>query len=93
MAYLGQYYADKIQGAINKALYDKSGKEDYRKWAIANLKEASLHWKAYATKASGLYHPQYLTRFHSQADPKRIDLTELQTLVDKDIIEVGGNQE
>jgi hypothetical protein len=93
MAYLGQYYADKIQGALNKALYDKSGKEDYRRSAIANLREASMHWKTYATKATGLYHPQYLTRFHSQADPKRIDLNELQTLVDKEIIEVGGNQE
>lgn len=90
MSYLGQYYSSKIYGAINKALFDKSGKEEYKQLAISHLKDASRQWKVYAAKATSLYKPQYLTRFLSIADPKRVDLIRLQAEVDQDIVAAGG---
>jgi len=93
MAYLGRYYSSKILGATNKAMFDKSGGEEFRKLAILDMRDASWHWKTYAAKVSSLYEPQYLTRFHCIADPKRIDLVELQAQVDQDIVAVGGKLE
>lgn len=90
MSYLGQYYASKIQGALNKALFDKSGHEEYKRSAISQLKEASKHWHAYAAKATSIYEPQFLTRFLSMVDPKRVDLLKLQEKVDQDIVLAGG---
>ncbi len=49
MAHLGNYYAEKIRGATDLALFDKSGKADERESAIRHLQAALEHWKRYAT--------------------------------------------
>ena len=48
MAHLGHYYAEKVQGACDIALLDKTGDEKYRITAIAHLEKALGHWTAYA---------------------------------------------
>jgi hypothetical protein len=49
MAHLGNYYAEKIRGAADLALFDKSGKPEERESAIRHLQAALDHWKRYAT--------------------------------------------
>ncbi len=49
MAHLGNYYAEKIRGAADLALFDKSGKVQERESAIRHLQAALDHWKRYAT--------------------------------------------
>lgn len=48
MAWLGNYYAAKIRGAADLALFDKSGKPADRESAIRNLQLALEAWKRYA---------------------------------------------
>ena len=48
MAHLGDYYAAKIRGAAELALFDKTGKVEQRESAIRNLQVALEHWKRYA---------------------------------------------
>ena len=49
MAHLGNYYAEKIRGAADLALFDKSGKPEMRESSIRHLQAALDHWKRYAT--------------------------------------------
>jgi hypothetical protein len=49
MAHLGNYYASKIRGAADLALYDKTGKAEQKDSAIRHLQTALDHWKRYAT--------------------------------------------
>jgi hypothetical protein len=49
MAHLGNYYAAKIRGAADLALFDKTSKPAQRDSAIVNLQQALDHWKRYAT--------------------------------------------
>jgi hypothetical protein len=87
MAYLGQYYAQKILAATNKHLSDKATDETvktkYKNEAIANLQAASPIWKQYASQVSASYVPQYLARLHMVIDVKAI-----QTDVDKEITQL-----
>lgn len=48
MAYLANYYAAKIRGAADLALFDKSGKLADRESAVQNLQAALEAWKRYA---------------------------------------------
>ena len=48
MAHLGNYYASKIRGAADLALFDKTSKPALRESAIAHLQQALDHWKRYA---------------------------------------------
>ena len=48
MAYLANYYAAKIRGAADLALFDKSGKQSDRESAIKNLEAALEAWKRYS---------------------------------------------
>jgi len=48
MAQLGAYYAAKIRGAADLALFDKTGKTEQRESAIRHLQTALEHWKRYA---------------------------------------------
>jgi hypothetical protein len=93
MSYLGHYYSLKISGALNKALFESTGKAEYRQMAIAHLKDASKQWKIYAAKATSMYQSQYLNRFLSRANPRRVDLVKLQSDVDNDILLAGGTIE
>jgi hypothetical protein len=48
MAHLGNYYAEKIRGAAQLALFDKTGKPAQRETAVRHLQFAVDHWKRYA---------------------------------------------
>ncbi len=62
MAHLGNYYAEKIRGAADLALFDKTGKTAQRDSAVRHLEAALEHWKRYAAVATAQYQPQLLTR-------------------------------
>ena len=49
MAHLGNYYAEKIRGAAQLALFDKTAKTAQREAAIRHLLFAVDHWKRYAS--------------------------------------------
>ena len=60
MAYLAQYYAAKIRGAADLALFDKSGKAPDRDSAIKNLRAALEAWKRYTRSYTVQYVPTQL---------------------------------
>ena len=62
MAHLGNYYAEKILGATDLALFDKTGKAGQQDSAVQHLEAALEHWKQYAAVATSQYRPQLLTR-------------------------------
>jgi hypothetical protein len=49
MAHLGNYYAEKIRGAVQLALFDKTAKPGQREAAVRHLLFAVDHWKRYAS--------------------------------------------
>lgn len=49
MAHLGNYYAEKIRGAAQLALFDKTSKAEQREAAVRHLQFAVDHWKRYAS--------------------------------------------
>ncbi|MFC1763361.1 hypothetical protein ACFL6U_14945 [Planctomycetota bacterium] len=65
MAYLGRYYADKIRGAAELAVYrqDPSRKQAHEK-AIQHLSNAVPQWEAYAKAATRQYKTQLFSRTH-----------------------------
>jgi len=79
MAHLGNYYAEKILGATDLALFDRTGKAEQRESAVSHLRAALAHWKRYATVAPGQYKPQLLTRVGY------VDLNALTSKVEQDI--------
>ena len=95
LAQLGKYYSRKILGATNRWLSSKSVEPDSKRilWeeSVANLKEASLHWKAYAELVGQLYHSQALTRLIPDRTitpdlPRETDIAYQQMGVDGDIL-------
>ncbi len=62
MAHLGRYYASKIRGATDLALFEETGQPRHKEQAVAHLEEAVGHWRAYARVASRQYRPQLLAR-------------------------------
>ena len=62
MAHLGDYYAEKILGATDLAMFEKTGKPEWQASAVTHLQHALDAWKAYAGIATAQYHPQLLTR-------------------------------
>jgi hypothetical protein len=65
MAYLGRYYADKIRGAADLAVYraDKNRRENKER-AVQHLTNAVEQWEAYARIATSQYKPQFFSRSH-----------------------------
>jgi hypothetical protein len=63
MAALGRYYADKIRGAAELAVYreDKNRTESHAK-AVEHLSNAVAEWEEYASIASAQSKPQLLSR-------------------------------
>jgi hypothetical protein len=55
MAHLGLYYATKIRGAADLALFDKTAEPAQQAAAIAHLEAAHTHWKNYATTYTRQY--------------------------------------
>jgi hypothetical protein len=56
-AHLGDYYADKILGAVDLALFDLGNALQRKDSAVAHLKAACAHWKRYASVATAQYKP------------------------------------
>jgi hypothetical protein len=79
MAHLGNYYAEKILGATDLALFEKTGKSELQTSAIAHLDAALGHWKKYAAAATAQYKPQLLTRIGY------VDINALTESVQRDI--------
>ena len=55
LGHLGQYYAAKIHGAAEIALFDKSGDEQQRARSLAHLRRAVRHWLDYASAYTRQY--------------------------------------
>jgi hypothetical protein len=65
MAHLGRYYADKIRGAAQLAVFRAdSSRAEHKQRAIQHLSDAVKDWEAYATVASRAYRPQLFSRTH-----------------------------
>ncbi len=63
MAYLGCYYADKIRGAADLAIYRQDPLQtDAHQRAVAHLSNAVGDWEAYARSATRQYKPQRFAR-------------------------------
>jgi hypothetical protein len=80
MAHLGNYYAEKILGATDLAMFEKTGKPELQSSAIAHLDAALAHWKKYAATATTQYKPQLLTRIG------HVDLNALTESVQRDAV-------
>lgn len=63
MSYLGRYYADKIRGAAELAVYraDKNRKENHQR-AVHHLTNAVNEWESYSRIATSQYKSQLLSR-------------------------------
>lgn len=55
MAYLGKYYAFKINGAANLALFRQTGDADFQIEAVNQLTNALNYWEKYINSAMKLY--------------------------------------
>jgi len=55
IAYLGKYYAHKIRGATELALYRETQQKAYQEAAIRELTRAAQYWRLYAATALGQY--------------------------------------
>ena len=55
MAFLGKYYAHKIQGATELALFRKTNKQAHQDAAVEELTHAAAFWRLYASTALGQY--------------------------------------
>jgi len=65
VAYLGRYYADKIRGAADLAVYRAdNNRKEHRRRAEHHLNDAVEQWQAYARIATGRYKPQLFSRSH-----------------------------
>lgn len=65
MAYLGRYYADKIRGAADLAVFRANKRRtDYQRKAVDHLTNAVAEWETYAKVASAQYRPQLFSRTH-----------------------------
>jgi len=54
MAHLGNYYASKILGAVERARFDRTKDEKDRAAAVRHLEAAVGHWRKYAETATPL---------------------------------------
>ena len=84
MAYLGKYYAHKIRGATELALYRQNKKEEHRSSAVAEMTQAASYWDLYTSTA--------LKQYHNPVDLNRVILVDWQALrkeVQKDIAIAG----
>jgi hypothetical protein len=81
MASLGNYYAEKIRGAVALHRYETGGDTAHHAQARKHLIAASDHWKQYAAQWSSRYVKQVLTRMGLTV----VDIAAIQAKVDADI--------
>ena len=55
MMYLGQYYAAKIRGATELALFRKTRAPEHQKKAVEHLRAAQQHWSSYSDRSGHQY--------------------------------------
>lgn len=79
MAHLGSYYAEKIRGACDLALFDAGAAEEDRQSSVAHLERALAAWRAYAA----IRDAQYLPGFYSRIG--WIDITALAQAAARDL--------
>ena len=85
MADLGNYYAEKIIGSTDLALYNQSGNPEQKESRDQTFTCRHLeHWKKYAAVSTSQYKPQLLTRIGY------FDLNQLTTKVEHDIAMADG---
>ena len=81
MAALGNYYAEKIRGAVALYRYESKGDAAHHAQARKHLLAASNYWKQYAAQWSSQYVKQVLTRMGLTV----VDIAGIQAEVDADI--------
>jgi hypothetical protein len=79
MAYLGNYYADKIMGATELAAFGATHDAQRRASSVRYLQSAVVDWKQYAATAAQQYRPQLLTRVG------HVDLNAITAEVQRDV--------
>lgn len=88
MASLGLYYAAKIRGATEVALFRATDDQAHQTRALGHLKEAALAWAAYAERALARYkNPLWTNRVNT------VDWRRTYTWVLEDIRQAGGDPE
>ncbi len=55
VSFMGKYYAHKIRGALELALYRANNQEAHQQKAIGELNQAAKYWRAYSSVALGMY--------------------------------------
>jgi hypothetical protein len=80
MGHLGNYYAAKIRGAAELALFDRTSKPERREAAVRYLYQALDHWKRYSTSYTAQYRPAQLYNRVGY-----VDIPGLTTKVEQDI--------
>jgi len=86
MALLGKYYACKINGATQLALYRETREVSYQEASVKQLTNALEYWKAYTSNAMQQYkNPLWLKRVG------HIDWVKLTREVERDI-ELAGKE-
>jgi hypothetical protein len=78
---MGKYYAHKIRGATELALYRQNKREKHRSSAVAEMSQAASYWDLYTSTA--------LKQYHNPVDLNRVILVDWQALrkeVQKDIV-------
>ena len=78
-ALIGKYYAEKIRGACDLALFDKTKIESYRKNALQHLQLAKSFWNQYAT----IYSTKNKVALYNRVG--YVDVEKLKTNVQQDI--------
>ena len=74
MAYLGCYYADKIRGAAELAVFRADPRrKEHQVSAVRHLSNAVKEWEAYARVATSQYRPQLFSRTHYMNWEKLLD--------------------
>ena len=74
-ARLGQYYAAKIEGAAELALFDATSKNTHQAAAVQHLEDALVCWRAYATAYTNQYKQPLLYN--------RVGVVDIPKLADK----------
>lgn len=82
MGLLADYYADKLEAAVELCFYRMDRSQTHRQEAaVALLERAAPTWKAYSAFSKSLYRPQRLTRMGGQT----VDFTGFDPWADLDI--------
>ena len=62
MAYLGLYYAERIEGAIEIRVFNETGDAQWQRKSVAHLEKSAAYFGQYAKIISTNYIPQFLAR-------------------------------